>query len=229
MNFEHSYTHGFDYCNGVHRGAFEPLSIVPVQQSQTSMWSPFSTPSFSPYAAQLTPGQLSQSSFQYSAKFYSPDPNRSSRAIYKSVRAQHQQQHQQPWSGGDFKQPTVGSSNTTATTACDYAKRSLPKRSEQIDMSEYIRQAAVQRSMSGRVKMCTFCRSNGETEVVYTSHALKDSFDKITCPILMRYACPFCGATGESSHTINYCPVLQKKKRFEKLKNLTNTTGNFNS
>ena len=98
---------------------------------------------------------------------------------------------------------------------------SLPKRSEQIDMSDIIRHAAIQRALGGRVKLCTFCKTNGESEAIYTSHSLKDSNDKITCPILMRYACPVCGATGEQTHTKKYCPVLQKKLRHEMLKKVT--------
>ncbi|EDV22801.1 uncharacterized protein TRIADDRAFT_9546, partial [Trichoplax adhaerens] len=53
---------------------------------------------------------------------------------------------------------------------------------------------------------CVFCRNNGEHEDVYTSHQLKDADGKITCPILKAYTCPICGATGENSHTIKYCP-----------------------
>ena len=93
----------------------------------------------------------------------------------------------------------------------------LPKRSEQIDLSEFIRNASVQKALGGRSKLCTFCKTNGEREEIYTSHSLKDAADKITCPILMRYACPVCGATGEKTHTKKYCPVLQKRLRMEML------------
>ena len=55
-------------------------------------------------------------------------------------------------------------------------------------------------------QVCVFCRNNGEHEDVYTSHQLKDTDGKITCPILKAYTCPICGATGENSHTIKYCP-----------------------
>ena len=107
----------------------------------------------------------------------------------------------------------------------------LPKRSDQIDMSDYIRQAAIQRALGGRAKMCTFCKTNGEKEEIYTSHSLKDSADKITCPILMRYACPVCGATGEQTHTKKYCPVLQKKIRMDMLKKMSsnNSTASISS
>ncbi len=87
-------------------------------------------------------------------------------------------------------------------------------------MSDYIRQAMIQKAMGGRSKVCTFCKTNGEPEIIYTSHSLKDASDRITCPILQRYVCPDCGATGEKTHTKKYCPVLQKKLRMEMLKKL---------
>ncbi|RDD42367.1 Nanos-like protein 1 [Trichoplax sp. H2] len=69
-------------------------------------------------------------------------------------------------------------------------------------------------------QVCVFCRNNGEHEDVYTSHQLKDADGKITCPILKAYTCPICGATGENSHTIKYCPSNKETS----LGNGTNTT-----
>lgn len=54
--------------------------------------------------------------------------------------------------------------------------------------------------------VCVFCRNNGESEAIYTSHKLKDAEGHITCPILYIYTCPICGAKGENAHTIKYCP-----------------------
>ena len=54
--------------------------------------------------------------------------------------------------------------------------------------------------------VCVFCRNNGESEAIYTSHKLKDAEGRITCPILYIYTCPICGAKGENAHTIKYCP-----------------------
>lgn len=95
----------------------------------------------------------------------------------------------------------------------------LPKRSENVDMSEFIR-----KSRSGyqqRNMVCTFCKSNGESEEIYTSHSLKSSNNKITCPILMKYTCVECGASGENTHTIKYCPVMQKKLKQQLLNKFT--------
>ena len=55
-------------------------------------------------------------------------------------------------------------------------------------------------------QVCVFCRNNGESESFYTSHYLKDSEGKVTCPVLRAYTCPLCGANGDAAHTIKYCP-----------------------
>ena len=57
--------------------------------------------------------------------------------------------------------------------------------------------------------VCVFCRNNGESESVYTSHVLKDSDGRTSCPILRAYTCPICKANNDSAHTIKYCPQNQ--------------------
>lgn len=114
--------------------------------------------------------------------------------------------------------------NTDSNAICSQATNTnfkFPKRSEQVNLSDFIRQAERQKAMGGRAKTCTFCKSNGESVEIYTSHSLKDSNDKITCPILLEYSCPVCGAAGEKSHTKKYCPVLQKQLRMQMLQRLT--------
>lgn len=59
---------------------------------------------------------------------------------------------------------------------------------------------------SKKPQVCVFCRNNGESESFYTSHYLKDSEGKVTCPVLRAYTCPLCGANGDAAHTIKYCP-----------------------
>lgn len=39
------------------------------------------------------------------------------------------------------------------------------------------------------------------------SHVLKDDYGKVVCPILRAYTCPYCQASGDFAHTINYCPL----------------------
>ena len=123
--------------------------------------------------------------------------------------------------------------NTPSAGPCQpsYAKphaSKLPKRSDQIDMSSFIRMAEIKRANGARMKLCTFCRSNDETEAVYRSHSLKDANDKITCPILLHYSCPECGASGENSHTRKYCPVLQKRVRLQMLNRLVTLSNKEN-
>lgn len=54
---------------------------------------------------------------------------------------------------------------------------------------------------------CAFCRQNGESAEIYTSHRLKARNGRVLCPVLRSYVCPSCGATGDSAHTRNYCPA----------------------
>jgi len=66
------------------------------------------------------------------------------------------------------------------------------------------------RATVAEMRICVFCRNNGEQENVFTSHVLKDAMGKTVCPILRAYTCPICKACGDSSHTIKYCPMNQK-------------------
>ncbi|XP_004440230.1 PREDICTED: nanos homolog 2 [Ceratotherium simum simum] len=61
----------------------------------------------------------------------------------------------------------------------------------------------------GRVlaTLCNFCKHNGESRHVYSSHQLKTPEGVVVCPILRHYVCPLCGATGGQAHTLKYCPL----------------------
>lgn len=63
--------------------------------------------------------------------------------------------------------------------------------------------------------ICKFCKKNGETPMVYRSHWLKDYQGKVLCPILRRYKCKLCNATGDNAHTKKYCPKYVPETRGE--------------
>ncbi|XP_034293810.1 nanos homolog 2 [Pantherophis guttatus] len=60
--------------------------------------------------------------------------------------------------------------------------------------------------------ICNFCKHNGESKKVYSSHTLKRADGIVVCPILRNYTCPLCGATAEKAHTLKYCPHNKGKQ-----------------
>ncbi|CAF1134261.1 unnamed protein product [Rotaria sordida] len=131
---------------------------------------------------------------------------------------QHQQyQSHDPWFLSEMstivhqnQQNTNILLSTTAQQilAANTTNNNRPLRSEKIDMEiikHLIQEANWKRQCGMKKEVCVFCRNNGENELIYSSHSLKDSIGNVTCPILRAYQCPICGATGSQAHTIKYC------------------------
>ncbi|KAL7648026.1 UNVERIFIED_CONTAM: hypothetical protein RMT77_001643 [Armadillidium vulgare] len=51
--------------------------------------------------------------------------------------------------------------------------------------------------------ICKFCKMNGE-EAIF--HRLKDDSGGVVCPVLYKFRCKLCGATGRDAHTQKFCP-----------------------
>ncbi|XP_026537776.1 nanos homolog 3 [Notechis scutatus] len=57
---------------------------------------------------------------------------------------------------------------------------------------------------------CSFCKQNGESRSIYSSHRLKDEAGRVQCPILRKYKCPQCGASEDFAHTRRFCPLTKE-------------------
>jgi len=91
-------------------------------------------------------------------------------------------------------------------------------------------------NMNGKeVKHCSLCYHNGEPEEFCSSHNLKTRDGRIvTCPVLRKFVCKLCGASGDKAHTQRYCPlnkdgVFNRGASLPQLKTRRNAAGNFSS
>jgi hypothetical protein len=115
-------------------------------------------------------------------------------------------------------------STSDSLTECNHslsrtkAKKVLPVRSEALDMHTFIKNSRKGGRPNNKAVHCSFCKNNGESEEVYTSHVLKDVSGMVTCPILQLHVCPICEATGQMAHTITYCKEFKRSKRSSVIK-----------
>lgn len=95
-----------------------------------------------------------------------------------------------------------GTSLAPGAPTRNVSKRNSENNSEVANRNRKNRESKKNRNAN----VCVFCRNNGESKKVYSSHILKDAEGNTTCPILRAYTCPLCKASGDQSHTIKYCP-----------------------
>jgi len=148
----------------------------------------------------------------YPSQFHLRSPQRTSPLYTNSASLPYQSQD--PWFLSEMS--TILRQNTNISLsaraqqilAANNSNNNRPLRSEKIDfevIQHLIREANWKRQCGMKKEVCVFCRNNGENELIYSSHSLKDSMGNVTCPILRAYQCPICGATGSQAHTIKYC------------------------
>ncbi|RUS71835.1 hypothetical protein EGW08_020398 [Elysia chlorotica] len=74
-------------------------------------------------------------------------------------------------------------------------------------------------------RFCVFCKNNREQPSVYNTHLVKNEEGEVTCPILKKYVCPNCRATGKYAHTVKYCPYNEGLSVDAIFKTMRNCTG----
>ena len=97
----------------------------------------------------------------------------------------------------------------------------LPRRSSSFDLSSLVAKARWRREQFGEYLECAFCKSNGESYDIYSSHRLRDNEKMITlCPILRAHECPRCHVTGDQAHTMKYCPIKAEVKANRRMREI---------
>ena len=61
--------------------------------------------------------------------------------------------------------------------------------------------------IQGQTYYCKMCFDAGKTELVYSSHCIRDSKKNITCPLLLSIKCRNCSKMG---HTSKYCKAKSR-------------------
>ncbi|CAF1380044.1 unnamed protein product [Adineta ricciae] len=97
----------------------------------------------------------------------------------------------------------------------------LPLRSSSFDLSSLVAKARWRREQFGEYLECAFCKANGESYDIYSSHRLRDNEKMVTlCPILRAHKCPRCHLSGDQAHTMKYCPIKAETKANRRLREI---------
>ena len=73
---------------------------------------------------------------------------------------------------------------------------------------ENVQKLMAEKQDEAKEKFCSLCHRNGESEMIYRSHCLKDPKGRVvTCPVLRKFTRTLCGAAGDGAHTLRYCPL----------------------
>lgn len=116
-----------------------------------------------------------------------------------------------------------------AAVGLGYGERFLPATGPTMDAftPSLARRPPLSQARGQRIKynFCVFCKNNGEDEAFYLNHTLKDDYGRVRCPVLFKYTCPICGATGPVSHTIKYCPENKEDKYHAEYASITMLKG----
>jgi len=94
--------------------------------------------------------------------------------------------------------------STLANVADDESPKRKPLVLKQNKVSKSLSKKA-QKLKTQKSNHCRFCENNNESPIVYSSHGLRDSTGRLTCPRLRQYICPICNASGDDAHTVRYC------------------------
>ena len=111
-----------------------------------------------------------------------------------------------------------GSSLAPGAPTRNVSKRNVENNSEVANRNRKNRESKKNRNAN----VCVFCRNNGESKKVYSSHVLKDAEGNTTCPILRGLHMPSVqGVWGSISHH----QVLPKEQKCNKTATATKPNG----